>query len=146
MKISEKQTNVIHLNITLGSFEVRGLDGDWTGIDVPGSSSLDLLRNPEITFKADVSSLKPGSYAAVRFRVLGGLEYTNATLTTGDVVPVDVPYFKVEFVTEEFEIGEETEGLSLVLRRGSGGLANYVLPDYHISNGTMKVEVEATPF
>jgi hypothetical protein len=82
----------------------------------------------------------------VRFQVLGGIEYTNATLTNGDVVPVDIPYFKVEFATVEFEIDEETEGLSLVLRRGSGRLANYMLPDYHISTGTMKVVVEATPF
>jgi hypothetical protein len=62
------------------------------------------------------------------------------------VVSVDVSYFKVEFATEEFEIDEDTEGLSLVLRRGAGRLANHMLPDYHISTGTMKVVVEATPF
>ncbi len=146
VKISEEQADVVHLNITLGGFEVQGADGEWTGISVPGAVSFNLLRDPETIITADANGLIPGRYTAVRFQVLGGLEYTNATLTNGEVVPVDVPYFKVEYTTEEFEIGEETEGLSLVLRRGSGQLANYMLPDYHISTGTMKVEVEASPF
>lgn len=144
VKISEEQTNVIHLNITLGGFEVRGLDGEWTGIDVLGSSSFDLLRNLEMTIKADARGLEPGSYAAVRFRVLGGLEYTNATLDNGDVVPVDVPSFEVEFPTGEFEVLEGIELLSFKLRSGFGQLANYILPDYHIATGTMKIEVSIT--
>lgn len=78
--------------------------------------------------------------------VARGVEYTNATLTNGDVVPVDVPYFKVEYAMEKFELDEGTEGLSLVLRRGSGQLANYMLPDYPVSTGTMKVVIEVTPF
>ena len=141
VKISEEQADVIHINLTLAGFEVQGADGEWTGISVPGMVSFNLLRSPETTIMADANGLEPGSYTAVRFQILGGLEYTNATLTNGDVVPVDAPYFKVEYATEEFEIGEETEGLSLVLRRGSGRLANYMLPDYHISMGTMKIEV-----
>ncbi len=146
VKISEEQADVIHINLTLGGFEVQGAGGEWTGISVPGTVSFNLLRSPETTITADANGLEPGRYTAVRFQVLGGLEYTNATLTNGEVVPVDVPYFKVEYATGVFEIGEGTEGLSLVLRRGSGQLANYMLPDYHISTGTMKVEVEATPF
>ncbi len=145
VKISEEQADVIHLNLTLGGFEVQRADGEWTGIGVPGTVSFNLLWDPEIIITADATGLESGSYTAVRFQVLGGLEYTNATLTNGEVVPVDVPYFKVEFATGEFEIGEETDGLSLVLRRGSGQLANYMLPDYHISTGTMNVEVEVTP-
>ena len=146
VKISEEQADVVHLNLTLGGFEVQGADGEWIGIDVPGTVSLNLLRDPETTITADAAGLEPGSYIAVRFQILGGLELTNATLTNDYVVPVDVPYFKVEYATEGFEIGEGTESLSLVLRRGSGGLANYMLPGYHIATGTMKVEVEATPF
>ncbi len=146
IKISEEQADVIHLNLTLGGFEVQGADGEWTGISVPRTVSFNLLRDPETTITAEASGLEPGSYSAVRFQVLGGLEYANATLTNSEVVPVDVPYFKVEYSTAEFKIGEDTEGLSLVLRRGSGQLGNYMLPDYHISTGTMKVEVEAIPF
>jgi hypothetical protein len=146
VKISEEQTDMFHLNLTLGGFEIQGADGEWTGIDVPGTVSFNLLRDPETTITADANGLESGSYTAVRFQVLGGIEYTNATLTNGDVVSVDVSYFKVEFATEEFEIDEDTEGLSLVLRRGAGRLANHMLPDYHISTGTMKVVVEATPF
>ena len=141
VKISEEQADVVHLNLTLGGFEIQGVDGEWTGVSVPGTVSFNLLRDPETTITADANGLQPGSYTAVRFQVLGGLEYTNATLSNGYVVPVDVPYFKVEYATEEFEIGEGTEGISLVLRRGSGMLANYMLPDYHITTGTMKIEV-----
>lgn len=146
MKISEEQTDVIHMNLTLGGFEVQGADGEWTGITVPGTVSFNLLRAPETTITADANGLEPGEYTAVRFQILGGLEYSNATLGNGEVVPVDVPYLKVEYATEGFEIGEGTEGLTLALRRGSGSLANYMLPGYHIATGTMKVEVEATPF
>lgn len=141
VKISEEQADVIHLNLTLGGFEVQGADGEWTDIGVPGTVSFNLLRDPETTITADANGLQPGIYTAVRFQVLGGLKYTNATLSNGYVVPVDVPYLKVEYATEEFEIGEGTEGISLVLRRGSGMLANYMLPDYHITTGTMKIEV-----
>ncbi len=146
MKISEDQADVFHLNVTLGGFEVQGADGEWTGISVPRTVYSNLLRDPETTITAEASGLEPGSYSAVRFQILGGLEYANATLTNNEVIPVDVPYFQVEYSIEEFEIGEGTEGLSLVLRRGSGQLGNYMLPDYHISTGTMKVEVEAPPF
>ena len=145
VKISEEQADVIHMNLTLGGFEVQGANGEWTGLSVPGTASFNLLRSPETTITADANGLEPGRYTAVRFQVLGGLEYTNATLTNGEVVPVDVPYFKVEYTTGAFEIGEETEGISLVLRRGSGMLANYMLPDYHITTGTMKIEVTVTP-
>jgi len=146
VKISEEQTDVIHMNLTLGGFEIQRADGEWTGITVPGTVSFNLLRDPETIVAADADGLEPGEYTAVRFQVLGGLEYSNATLGNGDVVPVDVPHFKVEYDTEGFEIGEGTEGISLLLRRGSGSLANYMLPGYHIATGTMKVEVEATPF
>jgi hypothetical protein len=145
VKISEEIASIFHLNITLGGFEVQGADGEWTGIDVPGTSSFDLLRNPETAFVADATGLEPGSYAAVRFRVLGGLEYTNATLDNGDVVPVEVPSFEVEFPTGEFEVLEGTETLLLKLRTGSGQLANHMLPDYHIATGTLRIEVNVIP-
>jgi hypothetical protein len=146
VKISEEQADVIHLNLSLGGFEIQGADGEWTSLSVPGTISLNLLRDPETTITADATGIEPGRYTAVRFQILGGLEHTNATLTNGEVVNISVPPFKVEYAAEEFEIAEGTEGLSLVLKRGSGTLANYMLPDYHISTGTMKVEVEAIPF
>ncbi len=117
VKISEEQADVVHLNITLGGFEVQGADGEWTGISVPGTVSFNLLRDLETIITADANGFILGRYVAVRFQVLGGLEHTNATLTNGEVIPVDVPYFKVEYATEEFEIDESTEGLRLVLKR-----------------------------
>jgi hypothetical protein len=56
----------------------------------------------------DITGLKPGNYTAIRCQVLEGFEYTNATMTNGDVAPLDVPSFKVILETEEFEVAEET--------------------------------------
>ena len=141
VKISEEQANVAHLNLTLDGFEIRQTDGDWTEIGVSGETvSFNLLRDLETSIVAEVGGLDPGSYTAIRFRVIRGLEFTNATLDTGEVVSVDVPNFKVELTTSTFEIGEGTESVSLELRTGSGLLSNYMLPEIHLSIGTMKIE------
>ena len=140
VKISEEQTDLIHFNLTLEGFEVKGADGKWIKIDIE-TVSFNLLRDPGTSITVDAGSLDPGRYTAVRFQVLGGLDYTNATLTNGDVVSVDVPSSKLELTTGEFDVGEGREGFILVLRLGPGQLVNHMLPDYHISIGTMRVEV-----
>ena len=58
---------------------------------------------------------------------------------------MDVPSFKVEFTTPTFEKVEGTESLYVKLRIGSGLLSNYMLPELHLTLGTMKIEVEVTP-
>ncbi len=146
VKMSEEQAGVAHLNVTLDGFEVRQADGDWAEIEVSGGSvSFDLLRARETSFNAQVEGLDAGSYSAIRFRVIRGLGFTNATLSSGDVIGVDVPSLKVEFTTQAFEIGEGTEGLLIDLRTGSGLLSNYMLPELHLALGTMKIEIDITP-
>ena len=146
VKMSEEQAGVSHLNVTLDGFEVRQADGDWAEIEVSGGSvSFDLLRARETSFNAQVEGLDAGSYSAIRFRVIRGLGFTNATLSSGDVIGVDVPSLKVEFTTQAFEIGEGTEGLLIDLRTGSGLLSNYMLPELHFTLGTMKIEIDITP-
>ena len=145
VKISEEEANVVHLNVTLDGFEIRKTDGDWAEIGVSGETvSFNLLRDLEMSIVAEVGGLDSGSYSAIRFRVVRGLELSNATLDTGEVVSVDVPSFKVELTTSTFEIGEGTESLSLELRTGSGLLSNYMLPEIHLSIGTMKIEVHVS--
>jgi len=145
VKISEEQANVVHLNITLAGFEIRKTDGDWAEIGVTGKTiSFNLLRNLEQSIIAEVGGLDSGSYSAIRFQVVQGLEFTNATLDTGEVVSVDIPNFKVELTTSTFEIGEGINSLSLELRTGSGLLSNYMLPEIHLSIGTMKIEVHVS--
>lgn len=142
VKISEAQTNVIHLNITLDSFEIRNTDGDWFEVEIyGGSASFNLLRDLENSIVAEVGDLDVGSYNAVRFRVVQGLQYTNATLGTGEVLTVDVPNFKVELMTSIFEIFDGMGSLSLELHTGSGVLTNYMLPNIHISIGTVNIKV-----
>ena len=146
VKMSEEQAGVSHLNVTLDGFEVRQADGDWAEIEVSGGSvSFDLLRARETSFNVQVEGLDAGSYSAIRFRVIRGLGFTNATLSSGDVIGVDVPSLKVEFTTQAFEIGEGTEGLLIDLRTGSGLLSNYMLPELHLVLGTMKIEIDVTP-
>ena len=145
VKMSEEQADVAHLNVTLDGFEVRQADGDWTEIEVSGGSvSFDLLSARETSFNAHVEGLDAGSYSAVRFRVIRGLEFTNATLSSGDVIGVDVPSLKVEFTTQAFEIGEGSESLRIKLRTGSGLLSNYMLPELHLAMGTMKIMIDIT--
>jgi hypothetical protein len=53
MKISENQADVIHMNLTLGGFEIQVADGEWTGLDVSGTVSFNLLRDLETTITAN---------------------------------------------------------------------------------------------
>ena len=142
IKISEAQTSVVHLNITLDNFEIRKTDGEWFEIDIErGSTSFDLLLDREIFIVTEIENLDIGNYDAIRFQVVRGLEFTNATLGTGEILAVDVPHFKVAYLTSIFAINEGTDSLFLELHTGSGILSNYMLPDIHMSIGAMKIEV-----
>ena len=143
LKISEEQSSVVHLYVTLDGFEVRLAEGEWAEIEISGGRvSFDINRAREVSFAAEAGGLDVGSYDAIRFRVVRGLEFTNATLDDGDVIGVDVPDSKVEFTTSTFEIGEGTESLMIKLRTGSGLLSSYMLPQYHMSLGTLRLEFD----
>ena len=144
VKMGEGQADVVHLNVTLDGFEARRQDGGWTALTA-GSVSFNMLRDREISFNAQAGSLDAGSYNAVRFRVVRGLEDSNATLSNDDVIGVDVPSLKVEIETSPFEVGADTESLLIDLRIGSGLLSKYMLPDLHLSLGTLKVEIGVSP-
>ena len=140
--ICPEQTNIVHLNVTFDSFEIRSTEGEWSDIEIEGDLvSIILFRDLENIIAIDVGNLDYGFYNAVRFRVLRGLEYSNATLGTGETVTIDVPSFMVEYLTPIFEVSEGIEDLSLELQIGSGILSNYVLPDYMVSIGTMRVQI-----
>ncbi len=146
VKMSEEQADVTHLNVTLDGFEVKQADGNWAEIEVSGGRvSFDLQRAREASFTAGAGGLDTGSYTAIRFRVVGGVEFTNATLSDGVVVGVDVPSFKVEFSTSTFEVGEGTGSLLIDLHTGLGVLSNYMLPGYHVALGTLKLELDVAP-
>ena len=144
VKMGEGQADVVHLNVTLDGFEARRQDGGWTEL-TGGSVSFNMLRDREISFNAQAGSLDAGSYTAVRFRVVRGIEDSNATLSNDDVIGVDVPSLKVEMGTSPFEVSVDTESLLIDLRIGSGLLSNYMLPDLHLSLGTLKVEIGVSP-
>jgi len=143
VKISEEQDDVTHLKLALNGFEIRQEDGDWIEIS-GGSVSFDLIRDQEASFAVTVGDLYVGSYDGLRFRVVRGLEFTNATLNSGDPVLVDTPQPKVEFTVSTFEIGEATDSLHIVLRRGSGVMSNYMLPEFHLAIGTLKIEIDVS--
>jgi len=144
VKMGEGQASVVHLNVTLDGFEALRQDGSWTELAV-GSVSFNMLREREISFSAQAGKLDAGSYSAVRFRVVHGLEDTNATLSNGDVLDVDVPSLKIELATTTFDVGADTESLLIDLSVGSGVLSNYMLPDLHLSIGTLRVEMGVSP-
>ena len=144
LKMGQGRADVVHLNVTLDGFEVLLQDGGWTELTV-GGVSFNMLREREISFSAQAGGLDAGSYTAVRFRVVHGLVDTNATLSNGDVIGVDVPSLKIEIGTTPFEVGADTESLLIDLNVGSGILSNYMLPDLHLSLGTLRVEIGVSP-
>ena len=144
VKIGEEESGIVDLNIALEGFEVRRADGVWA--EVPGGRvSLDLRRDREASFTAGAGGLYAGSYDAIRFSVVRGLEFTNATLENGDVIGVDVPDLKVEIETSTFNVVEGTVSLLVDLRTGSGTLSNYVTPLYHVALETLRLEFTVTP-
>jgi hypothetical protein len=145
VKMSEEQNDLVQLDVTLDGFEVRRADGNWAPIEIYGGEiSFNMLGVRELSFAADAGDLDAGSYNAIRFNVVRELEFTNATLDQGEIIVVDVPSLKVEFTTTPFDVATETENLLLELRTGSGLLSNYMLPQLHLSLGTMKFEVAVT--
>jgi hypothetical protein len=140
VKITDEPVNILHLNLTIDGFEIKLPSGDWAEVD-GGKVSFNLLRDHGTSVSADVGNLDPGNYSMIRFSIVRGLEYTNATLDDGEVIIVDVPSLKVEIETQEFEIAEGLENVQLSLRIKSGTLSNYKLPQYQIALGTMKIEV-----
>jgi hypothetical protein len=145
VKISEEQVNIIHLNITLDGFEIMQFNGDWTEIEISEAIvSFNLLHDQEVAFKADVEDLENGNYTAIRFLVVQGLEFTNSTLNNGEVISPDVPYNKVKLSIPMFEINKGTESIHFKLRTASGFLSNYILPQFHLTIGTMKIEITAS--
>jgi hypothetical protein len=144
VKMGEGQASVVHLNVTLDGFEVLRQDGGWTELAM-SRVSFNMLRDREISFSAQAGGLDTGSYTAVRFRVVHGLGDSNATLSTGDVIAVDVPSLEVEIPIIPFEVSGDTGSLRIDLSVGSGILSNYMLPDLHLSLGTLRVEMGVSP-
>jgi hypothetical protein len=140
VKMSSEQADLVQLYITLSDFEIKKQDGSWVEAS-EGNISLNLLRGKKISFGGQVENLNIGNYTAIRFRVVRGMEFSNATLSNGVIIAVDVPSLKVELNPVSFEIDEQTESLLLDLQTGSGMLSNYMLPELHLAFGTMKVEI-----
>lgn len=142
VKITDEPVNILHLNLTIVGFEIKLPRGDWAEVEVDGGKvSFNLLRDHGTSFSVDVGNLDPGNYSMIRFNIVQGLDNTNATLDDGEVIIVDVPSMKVEIETQEFEIAEGLENVQLSLRIKSGTLSNYMLPQYQIALGMMKIEV-----
>jgi hypothetical protein len=143
LKIGE-ESGIVHLNIALEGFEFRRADGVWVEVS-GGRVSLDLRMVREASFTTGAGGLEDGSYNAIRFSVVRGLEFTNATLESGDIIVVDVPDFKVEIGTSTFDVVEGTVSLLVDLRIGSGMLSNYVTPLYNVTLETLRLEFTGTP-
>ena len=145
IKITDEPTDVIHLYVTLNGFEAKQSDGSWATIGVLGGRvSLDLLRFQRSSIITDISKLELGNYSIIRFQIVRGLDYTNATLGNGDVVEVDVPSEKIEVLMSKIEIkaGLETVRLDLQVQP-MGHLANYIINMQHqLTLITMKIDVE----
>lgn len=142
IKISEEFSELTSMNLTLHNFEIRKIDGVWKSLELSGGAvSFNLLGVQEKSLTALIIGLESGQYDAVRFHFMRGLEYGNATLDNGDIIEVEVPEDKVAFGTNVFPINNEMENLTITFQKGSGVLSNYMSPSYHVSLGTLRIEV-----
>lgn len=142
VKISEQFSELTSLNITLHDFEIRRSDGSWESIEISGGLvSFNLLEAREKSFSALINGLETGSYDAIRFSFVRGLQSVNATLDNGDVVNVDVPENKVELTTSPSLIENSMGNLTIILQKKSGVLSNYIGSNYHVSLSTLKIEI-----
>lgn len=139
VKMSEEQDDVTQLMVTLDGFEFRKTDGSWVETS-RGSFSFDLIRDHVVSLTLEGEDLDAGSYDGVRFRVVQGLGFTNATMSSGDLVPVDSPQSKMEYTISTFEIDEAMETLRVELTRGAGVMSNYMLPDLHLAIMTTRLD------
>ena len=144
VKMGEGQASVVHLNVTLDGFEVLRQDGGWIALAAE-SVSFNMLKERDVSFIIGAGELDAGSYTSVRFRVVHGLGDSNATLSDGDVLAVDVPDLKVMIETEPFDVAGDMDNLLFQLNMGSGILSNYMLHDIHVSLGTLRAEIGVSP-
>lgn len=138
IKLSEEQADLKHLILSIEKIEVQLPDGRWLPV-TRKTISYDILHDMEKTITLDTTEMNPGDYSVMRFNIIQGLEYTNASLSNDEILTVDAPDV-IMFETQGFTVDHETESLNLVIQLGSGRLSNHILPQYHISVGTMKLQ------
>jgi hypothetical protein len=143
MIISSEVVNLVHMNITIEGFEVMGETNQWIPIETIEKFSFDLIQLLENEITTNIVGLGIGSYHTFRFKILEGIGNSNATLSNGEVVLLDVPFFEVEFPSK-FEVNELTEYITIKFTRGSGKISEHFVPDYYISIGTIRFEVLIT--
>ena len=111
--ITDVHLDVIQLNLTIDRLEIKPLNGNWTVVEIPGGRvSFDLLRRQGTFLDAVISQLEPGSM--IRMHIVQGIEYTNATLSNGDVVGVVLPSEEIEMKTP-IRIGQR----AYIIKRGA---------------------------
>jgi len=138
IKLSEEQADLKHLILSIENIEVQLPDGGWLPV-TRKTIGYDILHDMEKIITLDTTEMNPGDYSVMRFNIIQGLEYSNASLSNDEILPVDVPDM-IMFETPVFAVDHETETLNLVIQLGSGRLSNHILPQYRISVGTIKLQ------
>lgn len=138
VKVSEDQTDLTHVSITIHTVEAQLLNGEWVKVS-ENDIIWDLIRETQISFELDSEEILPGKYSKIRFYISGDLNKSNVTLSDDQVIPLTLHTNPVEVDIPEIDIVEGMDELSLTLTVGSGISSTHVIPGYHIEILTNKL-------
>lgn len=88
IQITDKPTDLDHLNITIDSVEIQGQDGNWISLTLKTSPFyFDLLSLENITDTLSETAIPAGNYSMIRMHILSA----NATYNDESIVTLNVP-------------------------------------------------------
>jgi hypothetical protein len=142
VKISEEQADLRDLIITIEQVETQQPNSEWAKIS-NGETSWNIIQEIHKTFAMDTSDLSPGTYSKIRLVIAQGLEYNKATLSNDMTITVNAPIY-LEIDVPEFTVETGLTELTLSLSLGQGIASNHMLPQYHISIGSTRLQAEVS--
>ena len=138
---SPEQAELDHVHVTISSVEVLATEGEWVEV-YDTETSWDMLHLVEKTLRIDPGTIH-ASYLKARINIEPEPSKTNATLSDGQVLPLEVQTNPFEVDISGTVIGETSE-FSLVFRIGSGKSSIHILPNYRVQVVTARLTGEIT--
>ena len=138
VKVSEEETRLTNLDLTIHRIDVQLPSGEWTPISET-ESTWDLIQERQRSIDVQLSGLEPGTYSKVRLFIAVDPEKTSATFSNNMELSISVMTNPIEVDTPEYVVSEESGEAVLSLYSGPGISSNHVLPDYQIEVSSSKL-------
>lgn len=136
---SQEQAELKHVRVAITRVEVLATGGDWVEV-WSSKTSWDLLNENEKSFTLAPEKVQT-SYTKARLHFEPGPNKSNATLSNGQVLPVELQENPFEVEISSILNGEGVD-FALVLRIGSGKSSTHILPGYRVQVVTAELKGE----